>query len=78
MPNATLTGKAVVEMILGEESTAPLDYVIERLVRTGYLPQSYVITPERIEYCKTLPSVKEQDQHEALAAKAAYAKEMGR
>ena len=67
MPSATLCGKAVVEMLLGEESGAPADYVEDRLVRTGYLPQSYLITEERIERCKHMESVKEQDEREKAA-----------
>lgn len=62
MPNATLCGKAVVEMVLGDESGAPVEYVQERLTRTGNLPQAYVISKERIERCKGLDSVKVQDQ----------------
>ncbi len=57
MPNGTLCGKAVVEMLLGEESGAPIEYVEEKLVRTGNLPQAYVITKDRMERCKALASV---------------------
>ncbi|KAL8817937.1 MAG: hypothetical protein Q9191_008048 [Dirinaria sp. TL-2023a] len=62
MPNATLCGKAVVEMLLADESGAPADYVAERLIRTGNLPQAYVITEERIDRASKLASVQEQDQ----------------
>ena len=62
MPNATLCGKAVVEMVLGDESGAPADYVAERLVRTDMLPQAYVITKERMERASRLGSVYEQDK----------------
>ena len=62
MPNATLCGKAVVEMLLADESGAPADYVVERLVRTGNLPQAYVITEERMERASQLASVQEQDE----------------
>ena len=72
MPNGTLCGKAVVEMVLGEESDAPLEYVTDRLVRTGNLPQAYVISKERMEHCKTLDTVLEQDEKDEMAAKAAY------
>ena len=61
MPNASLCGKAVVEMVLGAESNAPYEYVTEKLVRTGDLPQAYVITKERIDRCKALKSVQAQD-----------------
>ena len=72
MPNATLCGKALVEMILGEESSAPLEYVTERLTRTGNLPQGYLITKQRMEHCRTLDSVKEQDKKEEAEAKASF------
>lgn len=62
MPNGTLCGKAVVEMLLGEESQAPYEYVAERLVKTGQLPAAYVITPERMERAKGLESVRRQDE----------------
>ena len=60
MPNGTLCGKAVVEMALGEESGAPQDYVEERLVRTGNLPQSYLISDNRVENCKSIELVPTQ------------------
>ncbi len=62
MPNGTLCGKAVVEMLLGEESGAPHDYVAEKLVRTGNLPQAYVITEERMERAMKLDEVRVQDE----------------
>ena len=60
MPNGTLCGKAVVEMVFGQESGAPADYVEERLVRTGELPQSYLISEERVERCQKMETVREQ------------------
>ena len=70
MPNASLCGKAVVEMILGEESNAPYDYVAERLVKTGDLPQAYVITPQRIERAKAMDSVRVQDEKMEVGVKS--------
>lgn len=61
MPNATLCGKAIAEMVLGAESDGSHEYVAERLVETGNLPQGYVITKERIERCKALESVHAQE-----------------
>ena len=61
MPNGMLCGKAIVEMLLGEESGAPADYVEDKLVRTGNLPQGYLISEERIKRCKEIASVEEQD-----------------
>ncbi|KAL9123855.1 MAG: hypothetical protein Q9217_006755 [Psora testacea] len=62
MPNGTLCGKAVVEMLLGEESGAPAEYVIDRLVATLGLPRAYLITEERIERCSRLDSVMVQEE----------------
>ncbi len=62
MPNASLCGKAVVEMVLGTESEAPYEYVTEKLVKTGDIPQAYVITKERIDQCRALESVQAQDE----------------
>ena len=61
MPNATLCGKAIAEMVLGAESDGPYEYVTDRLVKTGELPQAYAITKERMERCKALESVQAQD-----------------
>ncbi len=61
MPNATLCGKAIADMVLGAESDGPYEYVTERLVKTGDLPQAYVITEERMERCKALETVQAQD-----------------
>ena len=72
MPNATLCGKAVVEMVLGDESGAPHEYVTERLVRTGNLPQGYVITKDRIDRCKSLESVIVQDLSVQLEAERQF------
>lgn len=62
MPNASLCGKALVEMILGEGSGAPDKPVSERLISTGDLPQAYLITKERIDRAKAMDSVKVQDE----------------
>ena len=61
MPNGTLCGKALVEMVLGEESGAPQDYVEEKLVRTGNLPQGYLISDERIKKCEAMQFVSIKD-----------------
>lgn len=62
MPNASLCGKAVVEMVLGSESGAPADCVEERLIRRGELPAAYVITKERMERAQEMESVEVQDR----------------
>ncbi|KAK5948327.1 hypothetical protein OHC33_010637 [Knufia fluminis] len=62
MPNATLCGKAVVEMVLDEEKEK-LGYeaICEKLVKQKELPQIYLITPPRLKAAHQLPSVAEQD-----------------
>jgi len=62
MPNATLCGKAVVEMVLDEEKER-LGYerVCEKLVKEKELPLVYLITPDRLGAAHRLPSVAEQD-----------------
>lgn len=74
MPNATLCGKAVVEMVLAHlsdkagkagaagEVSAAVKEVQTKLVTDGNLPKAYLITKERIERCKHIPSVLEQDE----------------
>lgn len=63
MPNATLCGKAVVEMMLAEE-TKGLSYeaVCDKLVQSRDLPRSYLITRERLLAAVTLPTVAQQDK----------------
>ena len=61
MPNGTLCGKAVVDMMLAQEAGQSLITVQEQMVKSGDLPKSYLITKERIERCKKLDSVEVQD-----------------
>lgn len=62
MPNTTLCGKAVVEMLLAQETGSAIQDVQAELVSSGDLPKSYIITKERIERCKKFDSVQMQDQ----------------
>jgi glycine/D-amino acid oxidase-like deaminating enzyme len=61
MPNGTLCGKAVVDMVLGEEEKE-LRVLQEEMVEKGELPGSYVLTRERVERARGLLTVKEQDE----------------
>jgi glycine/D-amino acid oxidase-like deaminating enzyme len=61
MPNATLCAKAVVGM-MGAEEKGELRGFERSLVEKGDLPRSYLVSKERIEACRRLPSVKEQDE----------------
>ncbi|KAL6718735.1 hypothetical protein ACLMJK_002969 [Lecanora helva] len=62
MPNATLCGKAVVEMIIGQTSSKNLQHIQETLVNNGDLPKAYVISKDRIERSRRLDSVEVQDR----------------
>lgn len=61
MPNTTLCGKAVVDMMLGEESGQELDALQEQMVQSGDIPSSYLLTAERIEKARMLLTVHQQD-----------------
>ncbi len=54
MPNGTLCGKAVVEMMLGEEEGQELDALHERMVKEGDIPANYIITKERIDRARAI------------------------
>ena len=62
MPNGTLCGKAVVEMILAQEGGVAIDQLQNRLVAHGNLPRAYIISRERVERCKSIDSVQVHDQ----------------
>jgi glycine/D-amino acid oxidase-like deaminating enzyme len=62
MPNGTLCGKAVVDMMLGEESGRELSEVHTELVEQGAIPKSYIITEERIAKARLWPTVEVQDR----------------
>lgn len=62
MPNGTLCGKAIVEMVLAQEDGVAIEEVQNKLVTDGNLPRAYIITQERIERCKDIDSVQVQDQ----------------
>lgn len=62
MPNATLCGKAVVEMVLAQECGVAVDEIQNKIVTDGNLPKAYAITQERIERCKFIDSVQVQDE----------------
>ena len=62
MPNATLCGKAVVDMVLAQDTGVAIDAVQNQLVAEGNLPRAYVISKERIERCGHIDSVELQDE----------------
>lgn len=63
MPNTSLCGKAVVDMLLGEESGQELGMLQAQLVQSGDIPSSYILTKERIERARTsFLTVQQQDE----------------
>jgi glycine/D-amino acid oxidase-like deaminating enzyme len=62
MPNGTLCGKAVVDMVLGELEGRDVSEVVQEMVSAGGLPASYVISEERIERARRGLTVQQQDE----------------
>jgi glycine/D-amino acid oxidase-like deaminating enzyme len=61
MPNGTLCGKAVVDMVLGESDGKDLTTVHKEMVQRGDIPKSYILTKERIERARQMLTVQQQD-----------------
>ena len=61
MPNGTLCAKAVVDMIRAEENGVAIAEEHERLVKEEFLPRSYLITEDRINKARALPTVQVQE-----------------
>lgn len=62
MPNGTLCGKAVVDMVLGEAEGKELGTLHEQMVKDGDIPKAYILTKERIARARKLLTVSEQDE----------------
>jgi hypothetical protein len=62
MPNGTLCGKAVVDMVLGEMEGRELEEVQGSLVKEGAIPKSYLLNKERIERARGMLTVEQQDE----------------
>jgi hypothetical protein len=62
MPNGTLCGKAVVDMVLGAESGQELDAVQAQMVEKGDIPKSYILTKDRVDRARQMLTVQQQDQ----------------
>ncbi|KAF2114062.1 FAD dependent oxidoreductase [Lophiotrema nucula] len=62
MPNGTLCGKAVVDMVLAEEAGEELSAFQAKMVKDGDLPESYILSKERIQNARAkFLTVAEQD-----------------
>lgn len=62
MPNGTLCGKAVVDMLLAEAAGEDVVQVQADMVARGDVPASYLITEERFAKARLWPTVEQQDQ----------------
>lgn len=62
MPNGTLCGKAVVEMVLREEAGEDIVEVQRKMVEEGGMPGSYVITEERVQRARKGLTVEQQEE----------------
>jgi glycine/D-amino acid oxidase-like deaminating enzyme len=62
MPNGTLCGKAVVDMVLGEQEGRELRDVVESMVKEGGIPGSYILSKERIDRARKMLTVQQQDE----------------
>jgi glycine/D-amino acid oxidase-like deaminating enzyme len=62
MPNGTLCGKAIVDMVLGAESGQELAAVQDQMVEKGHIPKSYILTEERVDRARQMLTVQQQDE----------------
>lgn len=62
MPNGTLCGKAIVDMVLGSAAGTDFNTLQQSMVEKGDIPKSYLITPERLEKARLWPTVEQQDK----------------
>ena len=61
MPNGTLCGKAVVDMVLGEMEGKDIGHVQMEMVQKGDIPKSYLLSQERIQKARSMMTVAQQD-----------------
>lgn len=62
MPNGTLCGKAVVDMMLGEMEGKELGALQLEMAEKGAIPKSYILSKERMEKARTMMTVAQQDE----------------
>lgn len=62
MPNGTLCGKAVVDMVLGEGNGKELGALHQEMVQKGDIPKSYLLTAERVAKARQMLTVQQQDE----------------
>jgi glycine/D-amino acid oxidase-like deaminating enzyme len=62
MPNGTLCAKAVVDMLLADETGEDLELLQETMIKDDDIPKSYLISEERIAKARSWPTVEVQDR----------------
>lgn len=62
MPNGTLCGAALAKMVLSEGEGEEYESLVQEMVEQGEIPQSYLITEERIKKAREWPTVAVQDR----------------
>jgi glycine/D-amino acid oxidase-like deaminating enzyme len=62
MPNGTLCAKAVVDMLLADETGEDLPLLQETMIKDVDIPKSYLISEERIASARSWPTVEVQDR----------------
>ncbi|EMD63852.1 hypothetical protein GGP41_005525 [Bipolaris sorokiniana] len=63
MPNGTLCGKAIVDMVLAEIGGQDVSAVQAQMVQQGDIPKSYILTKERIDKARRMLTVHQQEEH---------------
>ncbi|KIW04742.1 uncharacterized protein PV09_04471 [Verruconis gallopava] len=66
MPNAMLCAKAVVDMLLESEHGGNLSELQKAMVDDGRLPQSYIVTAQRLQDAQRLPTVQFQEATDCM------------
>ena len=61
MPNGTLCGKAIIELVLADEQGVSPSDAHKNVTETVGLPEGYLITDERIAEARKLPPVAKAD-----------------
>lgn len=62
MPNGTLCGKAVVDLMLAGQAGDDMLALQDKMVNDGDIPQSYIISKERIAKARSWPTVEVQER----------------
>jgi glycine/D-amino acid oxidase-like deaminating enzyme len=66
MPNAMLCAKGVVDMLLEDENGGDVETLAKTMVVDGRVPQSYIVTAERVEEALGMPSVQVQEATDCM------------